>query len=75
MQEEEAELAKLEKLVGLRSGNFDTDHIKLLIAEAKQVTNRGSIIEKAEKLLDEDEELDVRQREMILAFIKKQSYR
>jgi len=75
MQEEEAELAKLEKQIGLRSGNFDTEHIMLLIAEAKAVTNRGSIIDKAEKLLDEDSDLDVRQRELILAFIKKQSYR
>ena len=75
MQEEEAELAKLEKQANLRSGNFDTEHIKLLIAEAKKVSDRGSIIDKAEKLLDEDEDLDVRQREMILAFIKKQSYR
>lgn len=75
MQEEETELAKLEKQANLRSGNFDTEHIKLLIAEAKKVSDRGSILDKAEKLLDEDAELDVRQREMILAFIKKQSYR
>ena len=73
--EEEMELTKLEKQVGLRSGKFDSDHIKLLIAEAKEITNRGSVIEKAEKLLNEEEGLDERQREIILAFIKKQSYR
>ena len=75
MKEEEEELAKLEKQVGLRSGKFDTDHIKLLIAEAKEIANRGSVLDKAEKLLDEEEDLDERQREIILAFIKKQSYR
>lgn len=75
MQEEEAELAKLEKQVGLRSGDFGTDHIKLLISEAKKISGRGSVIERAMKLLDEEDGLDERQREIILAFIKKQSYR
>lgn len=75
MMEEEAELGKLEKEISLRSGNFDTHHIQLLIAEAKAVSNRGSVLDKAEKLLDAEEDLDDRQREIILAFIKKQSYR
>lgn len=74
-QEEEAELTKLEKQIKLRSGNFDTEHIKTLIAEAKQIAGRGSVMEKAEKLLNEEEELDERQREVILAFIRKNSYR
>ena len=74
-QEEEAELAKLEKQTRLRSGNFDTEHIEALIAEAKKIAGRGSVTEKAEKLLNEDDSLDERQREIILAFIRKNSYR
>ncbi len=75
MLEEETELAKLEKQIGLRSGNFDTDHIKLLIAEAKIIANRSAVIDEAKKPLSEEDGLDDRQREIILAFIKKQSYR
>lgn len=75
LHEEELELEKLEKQIGLRSGRFDTDHIRLLIAEAKELANRGSIMEKAESILAEDETLDNRQREIILEYIKKQSYR
>lgn len=74
IKEEEFELEALEKQIGLRSGNFDTDHIKLLIAEATEIASRGSVIDKATKMLDEDNSLDDRQREIILAFIKKQSY-
>ena len=75
IQEEELELEKIEKQFGLRSGKFDVDHIKLLIAEAKVMANRGSILEKAERILDEDMTLDTRQREIIMEYIKKQSYR
>jgi len=74
-KEEEAELAKLEKQTRLRSGNFNTEHIEALIAEAKKIAGRGSVTEKAEKLLDDDDSLDDRQREIILAFIRKNSYR
>jgi len=75
-QEEEAELEKkLKKQTRLRSGNFDTEHIENLIAEAKKIAGRGSVTEKAEKLLDDDDSLDERQREIILAFIRKNSYR
>ena len=75
LQEEEAELAKLEKQVRLRSGDFDTEHIKTLIAEAKKIAGRGSMMEKAEKLLSQEQDIDEREREIILAFIRKNSYR
>lgn len=75
MDEEEMELQTLERQVRLRSGNLGPDHIKLLIAEAKRIADRGSAIEEAEKMLDAEEGIDERQREIIMAYIRKNSYR
>ena len=75
MDEEEIELEKLEREVKLRSGKMDTGHIKILIEEAKRIANRGSAIEKAEKMLDEEEGLGVKEREIIMAYLRKNSYR
>lgn len=75
LSEDELELEKLEQQVARRTGNFDREHLKLLIKEGREIANRKSFLEETEKLLDEEEGLDDREREIILAFIKRESYR
>ncbi len=73
--EEEKELERLEREVGLRSGTFDTKHIQSLIMEAKRMTDKVGAIEKAEAMLDGMDDIDERQREIILQMIRKNMYR
>ena len=73
--EEEKELERLEREVGLRGGTFDAKHIQQLIEEAKRMTDRVGAIEKAETMLDGMGDIDERQREIILQLIRKNMHR
>ena len=74
LAEEEKELEKMEREIGLRGGTFDAEHIQNLIAEAKRMTDRVGAIEKAEGMLDEMDDVDERQRDIILQMIRKNMY-
>lgn len=75
LAEEDMELQKLEREIGLRSGNLNSDHLRKLIEEAKRITGRGAAIGKAEEMLNEMDDVDEHQREIILAYIRKNIYR
>ena len=75
MSESEQELERLERELGLRSGNFDEAHIRKLIEEAKRLTEHGTAISKAETMLDGMEDVNERQKEIILSYIRKNAYR
>ena len=75
LAEEEKELERMEREIGLRGGNFDVEHIQSLIAEAKRMTDRVGAIEKAEAMLDGMDDVDERQKEIIMQMIRKNMYR
>jgi len=75
LAEEEQELERLERELGLRSGNFDESHIRKLIEEAKRLTERGTAISKAETMLDGMNDVDEREKDIILSYIRRNAYR
>lgn len=75
LAEEEQELERLERDVGLRSGTLDANQLEHIIEEAKRLTDRDSTTRQAEAMLAGRDDIDDRQRELILAYIRKATYR